>query len=114
MNGELEEPAKWPADVRNGVCLLAWMIAHGYLDVRVSFRVHEVTGDPLPFSALDDGYMLFGVDNVPDRTVLTVSRELFDQGWMIQIALLTSPNTVARFLMQFWRRAYALSRSGAY
>ncbi|MEW5920935.1 MAG: SNF2-related protein [Bacillota bacterium] len=57
LNGQLEEPANWPTDVRNGVSLLAWMITHGYLEVRVSFRVHGTTGNPLPFTAVDDGYV---------------------------------------------------------
>ena len=57
LNGELDRPAAWPEGVKNGVTLLAWMVAHGYLEVRVAFRVHRVTGEPLPFAAVDDGYV---------------------------------------------------------
>lgn len=57
LNGQLEQPATWPEDVQRGVALLAWMITHGHLNVRVSFRVHGVTGEPLPFTAMDDGYV---------------------------------------------------------
>jgi len=57
LNGELDRPESWPDGVRNGVTLLAWMVAHGYLEVRVAFRVHRETGEPLPFDAVDDGYV---------------------------------------------------------
>jgi superfamily II DNA or RNA helicase len=33
------------------------MVAHGYLDVRVAFRVHAQTGEPLPVDSRDDGYV---------------------------------------------------------
>ncbi|WP_258358689.1 helicase-related protein [Moorella sulfitireducens] len=57
LNGELEGEASWPEGVRNGVMLLAWMVAHGYLEVRVAFRVHKETGEPLALDAVDDGYV---------------------------------------------------------
>jgi ERCC4-related helicase len=57
LNRELEKPEEWPQDVRNGVTLLAWMVANGHLEVRVGFRVHGATGEPLRFGALDDGYV---------------------------------------------------------
>ncbi len=57
LNDELEQPGEWPQGVRNGVTLLAWMVAHGYLDVRVAFRVHGKTGEPLPFESVEDGYV---------------------------------------------------------
>jgi superfamily II DNA or RNA helicase len=57
LNGQLEQHAAWPEDLQRGVTLLAWMITHGHLEVRVSFRVHGVTGEPLPFTAMDDGYV---------------------------------------------------------
>jgi superfamily II DNA or RNA helicase len=53
----LGEPEAWPEEVRNGVELLCWMVAHGHLEVRVAFRVHKDTGKPLAFSATDDGYV---------------------------------------------------------
>lgn len=57
LTAALEHPEAWPEAVTRGVTLLAWMVAHGYLDVRVAFRVHAQTGEPLPIDALDDGYV---------------------------------------------------------
>lgn len=57
LNEELDNRETWPENVRNGVTLLAWMVAHGYLEVRVAFRVHNATGEPLSWDACDDGYM---------------------------------------------------------
>lgn len=57
LNEELEQPSAWPADVQNGVTLLAWMVAHGYLEVRVAFRLHRETGRPIPFDDQSDGYV---------------------------------------------------------
>src|SRR5690606_20308636 len=44
LNEELDRETEWPEDVTRGVTLLAWMIAHGYLEVRVAFRKHAQTG----------------------------------------------------------------------
>ncbi|MCL6638541.1 MAG: helicase [Firmicutes bacterium] len=57
LNHELDRPDSWPEAVQNGVTLLAWMVARGYLEVRVAFRVHGETGEPLPVDAVDDGYV---------------------------------------------------------
>jgi hypothetical protein len=57
LNGELEGAAAWPEGVRHGVELLAWMVAHGSLEVRVAFRVHLATGEPLAVDSLQDGYV---------------------------------------------------------
>lgn len=57
LNGELDGVDSWPEGVQNGVKLLAWMVARGYLEVRVAFRVHRETGEPLPFDAVEDGYV---------------------------------------------------------
>ncbi|MFZ5897786.1 MAG: helicase-related protein [Bacillota bacterium] len=57
LNGELDGAAARPEGVQNGVRLLAWMVARGHLEVRVAFRVHRETGEPLPFDAMDDGYV---------------------------------------------------------
>jgi len=57
LNGELDQPKAWPENVKNGVTLLAWMVAHGHLEVRVAFRVHRETGEPLSYDAVDDGYV---------------------------------------------------------
>jgi superfamily II DNA or RNA helicase len=42
---------------RGGVKLLAWMVAQGYLEVQVAFRVHSKTGKALPFTDSSDGYV---------------------------------------------------------
>jgi len=57
LNGELDRHESWMVNVRNGVTLLAWMVAYGHLEVRVAFRVHGETGEPLTFDAVDDGYV---------------------------------------------------------
>jgi len=57
LNGELDRPETWPKNIQNGVTLLAWMVARGRLEVRVAFRIHGETGDPLSIDAVDDGYV---------------------------------------------------------
>lgn len=57
LNGELDRVDSWPEGIRNGVTLLAWMVARGYLEVRVAFRVHRETGEPLPVDSVEDGYV---------------------------------------------------------
>jgi superfamily II DNA or RNA helicase len=47
----------WPADVQNGVALLGRMVARGVIEVRVAFRVHGKTGQPLPCDSAEDGYV---------------------------------------------------------
>jgi superfamily II DNA or RNA helicase len=49
--------AQWSDPERRGVELLAWMVAHGHLEVRVALRVHGETGKPIPFSSSEDGYV---------------------------------------------------------
>lgn len=50
-------PEDWPEEVREGVGLLAWMVARERLDVRVAFRVHARTGRPLTPDSVADGYV---------------------------------------------------------
>jgi superfamily II DNA or RNA helicase len=73
----LGAPEDWPADVRDGVALLAAMVAHGRLELRVAFRVHARTGRPLTIESVADGYvhMKFGVlrDQEGDRLYLSGS-----------------------------------------
>jgi len=57
LNDELKQFESWPESVQNGVSLLSWMVAHGYLEVRVAFRLHKETGEPLPFDSVEDGYV---------------------------------------------------------
>lgn len=56
LNERLERDDEWPEDVRRGVTLLAWMVANGYLEVRVALRRHARTGEPIPFESTEDGY----------------------------------------------------------
>ena len=57
LNEQLTSSESWPAEVRNGVELLSWMVARGYLEVRVAIRVHGETGQPLPMDSVEDGYV---------------------------------------------------------
>jgi hypothetical protein len=57
LNHELEQPQTWPKDVQNGVNLLAWMVTHGFLEVKVAFRIHKETGKPLAVTSTEDGYV---------------------------------------------------------
>jgi len=57
LTAELGDPGAWPDTVQNGVQLLAYFLAAGNLEIRVAFRVHAQTGEPLPFGALNDGYV---------------------------------------------------------
>src|SRR5215471_16030643 len=57
LDAALAHPEAWPEAVTRGITLLAWMVAHGYLDVRVAFRVHAHTSAPLPVDSQDDGYV---------------------------------------------------------
>ena len=70
-------PEDWPEDVREGVALLAWMVARRRLDLRVAFRVHARSGRPLTANSVADGYvhMKFGVlrDAQGDRLYLSGS-----------------------------------------
>lgn len=54
---ELEHPEQWEESVQNGVSLLSNMVASGQLEVRVAFRKHAVTSQPLTMDATDDGYV---------------------------------------------------------
>lgn len=56
LDGNLGEAQAWPDEVTMGVELLSWMVAHGYLEVRVAFRIHARTGKPLPYGSRVDGY----------------------------------------------------------
>ncbi len=57
LERQMGEPESWPADVRRGVELLCWMVAHGYLEVRVAFRVHGESHEPIPYYSVEDGYV---------------------------------------------------------
>ncbi len=57
LNKELEQTDQWPEDVQRGVELLAWMVAQGHLEIRVAFRVHAESGEPLAVDSVEDGYV---------------------------------------------------------
>jgi superfamily II DNA or RNA helicase len=70
-------PEDWPAEVRDGVALLAWMVARRRLDMKVAFRVHARSGRPLTIASVADGYvhMKFAVlrDGQGDRLYISGS-----------------------------------------
>jgi ERCC4-related helicase len=93
LNQRLERPDDWPEEEQKGVVLLAWMVARGYLEVKVAFRVHGSTGAPLSFEAVDDGYVhekwfilgdefgnrLYGTGTLNEsKTALTLNAENID------------------------------------
>lgn len=57
LGEQIASNVTWPTEVRNGVELLAWMVASGYLEVKVAIRVHGTTGEPLSWDSVDDGYV---------------------------------------------------------
>lgn len=57
LGARLEGEASWPEAENRGVRLLAWMVAKGFLEVQVAFRVHSATGKPLAFDDVSDGYV---------------------------------------------------------
>jgi len=57
LNRELDDPEQWPEGVQQGVELLAWMLAHGHLEIRVAFRIHAESGAPLGADSVADGYV---------------------------------------------------------
>lgn len=54
---ELSGAENWPEDVKNGVALLSRMVEEGQLEVRVAFRVHGETGEPMTVDSVADGYV---------------------------------------------------------
>ena len=54
---ELKEPESWPEEVKNGVALLAQMVASGQLELRVAFRKNPTTGQAMAVDSTDDGYV---------------------------------------------------------
>lgn len=57
MLAELASSQQWPSAMRHGVELLAWMVANGYLSLRVGLRVHAKDGSPQPLDYAQDGYL---------------------------------------------------------
>lgn len=54
---ELKNPESWPEEVKNGVALLARMVASGQLELRVAFRKNPATGQALAVDSTEDGYV---------------------------------------------------------
>jgi len=93
LNSHLNSEEQWPTDVRNGVQLLAWMVARGFLEVKVAFRLHTKSGKPLPWASYEDGYVhekwfimqdiqghrLYGAGTLNEsKTALVLNAENFD------------------------------------
>lgn len=57
LTQRLDPQAGWPSQVENGVALLGWMVARGYLEIRVGLRVHRNDGSPIAFTDQSDGYV---------------------------------------------------------
>ncbi|RCK75792.1 MAG: helicase (Snf2/Rad54 family) [Candidatus Ozemobacter sibiricus] len=57
LNERLSQPQHWDPATMNGVQLLSWLVAHDHLEIRVAFRVHARTGEPLAVDATCDGYV---------------------------------------------------------
>lgn len=57
LEGELDKLDAEPEKVRRGVELLAHMIANGRLEIRVAFRKHAETGEPILLDSSEDGYV---------------------------------------------------------
>lgn len=54
---QLEDEQTWPAEVKNGVSLLAEMVSSGRLEVRVAFRINAETNEPIQADSVEDGYV---------------------------------------------------------
>lgn len=57
MLDELDSPGQWPDTLRCGVELLSWMVANGYLEIRVGLRVNAKDGTPQDPEFSQDGYL---------------------------------------------------------
>lgn len=54
---ELAHEEKWSDKVKNGISLLAQMVAAGRLELRVAVRINSKTGEAVPFDYTGDGYV---------------------------------------------------------
>lgn len=57
LREELDQCDAEPARVRHGVELLAHMVAQGLIEIRVAFRRHAETGEPIRLEDASDGYV---------------------------------------------------------
>ena len=57
LTDELDNPYEWPDDVHDGVTLLSWMVKHRHLEMKVAFRIHGKTREPMDIDSREDGYV---------------------------------------------------------
>ncbi len=57
LNKVFANDNQWPKEETNGIALLSWMVAHGFLEIKVAIRVHQHTGDVVPWEYQGDGYV---------------------------------------------------------
>jgi len=57
LGAELGDESQWPEEVSRGVKLLGWMLQRGQLEVKVAFRVHSESGEPIAADSTQDGYV---------------------------------------------------------
>lgn len=57
LDERLGQEDQWPEETARGVALLAWMVAHDYLTVRVAIRVHGDAGTAQTMNYVGDGYV---------------------------------------------------------
>jgi hypothetical protein len=57
LNQELGDQESWSEPVKNGVQLLAYLLAEEFLEIRVAFRINAETSETLSFDSVEDGYV---------------------------------------------------------
>jgi SNF2 family DNA or RNA helicase len=57
LGAGLGDESQWPEEVVRGVQLLGWMLQRGQLEMKVAFRVHSETGEPISADSTQDGYV---------------------------------------------------------
>lgn len=57
LSAEIDKLDSEPSQVRSGVELLAYMVKKGFLEIRVAFRRHASSGEPIRLANSEDGYV---------------------------------------------------------
>lgn len=57
LTAALDNDGSWSDETVRGVDLFAYLVSMGVLEVKVAFRVHKRTGDPLSVESTSDGYV---------------------------------------------------------
>lgn len=57
LTAALENDGSWTGETVRGVDLFAYLVSMGVLEIKVAFRVHKETGDPLSVESTADGYV---------------------------------------------------------